>query len=205
MHGPRQYVLCIVQKEGRWHQWLATLATRAVWGPPSRESVREMRAAECTVALVPLLQKQLPPQWQRAGVDGRAAAEWQWLRATLSTELPSCALQHAQVPLPAGPDLQGLPGSMLSTAASSVDRVREGERLPRGRGCTRRRPPSLPMHDERLEAGDGAVAGGAAGAGGAVPLEARVAVEEVQAGQHHAVALHLRGGRGGQAGTQAGM
>lgn len=43
-----------------------------------------------------------------------------------------------------------------------------------------------------VEAADGAVAGGAAGAGVAVLLDADLAVEEVQAGQHHAVALDLR-------------
>lgn len=52
------------------------------------------------------------------------------------------------------------------------------------------------VQHERLEAGDGAGAGGAAGGGGAVPLNARVAVEEVQAGQHHAVALDLQQERG---------
>ena len=51
------------------------------------------------------------------------------------------------------------------------------------------------MHHERLEARDAAVAGGAGGAGGAVLLDARVAIQEVQAGQHHTVALHLQGRR----------
>ena len=64
------------------------------------------------------------------------------------------------------------------------------------------------VHHERLEAGDGAVAGGAAGAGGAVLLEAGVAVQKVQAGQHHAVALDLqaegRRGEGWRGGQKAG-
>lgn len=61
-----------------------------------------------------------------------------------------------------------------------------------------------PVHEQRLEAGDGAAAGGAAGAGRAVLLDARVAVEEVEAGQDHAVTLDLRWQRGASRGADGG-
>lgn len=53
-------------------------------------------------------------------------------------------------------------------------------------------PAPSAVHEQGLEAGDSAVAGWAAGRRGAVLLEAGVAVEEVQAGEHHAVALDLQ-------------